>query len=133
VASSASPAYSPSRPVTIGYARVRETIRSMSNRRYFKMATPMQTGRASTVAAPAMPPATPRIPCLEPPLESRLWRARRQRAHRRSSTPGSAHPHRAKRYAWAFPETLRQNMGLFPLAIWLWTSALLDRLRANAC
>ena len=49
VASSTSPAYDPtSRPVTIAYASVREMIRSMSNRRYLRTATPMLSGTART-------------------------------------------------------------------------------------
>jgi hypothetical protein len=48
VVSRTSPAYTPtSSPVTIAYARVREMSRSMSYRRYFRIATPTDTGSAA--------------------------------------------------------------------------------------
>ena len=48
MASSTRPAYTPtSRPVTIAYASVREMIRSISNRPYFRTATMMLSGNAA--------------------------------------------------------------------------------------
>ncbi len=58
VASSTIPAYTPtSRPVTIAYASVRETIRSMSNSRYLMTATLTLSGSASNPTG-RMAPAT---------------------------------------------------------------------------
>src|ERR1700730_1006722 len=62
VASSTSPAYSPtSNPVMTAYASVRLIIRSMSNRRYFRIPTPMLTGSAA-IPAKASPLSTCKNP-----------------------------------------------------------------------